>query len=112
MGDQAITMAATRAEANRIDKMKTARAKVFKDNLGNRMLFPAYIYFNREDEPREFEFFEIGMRYQLATGLKIEDEWLEFDPENFPHAQIEIGHSGFAHGGTSVLLFDGPEYHS
>tara|TARA_R110000765_G_scaffold291496_1_gene387187 strand:+ start:160 stop:438 length:279 start_codon:yes stop_codon:yes gene_type:complete len=92
--------------------MGTARAKVFTDNKGNRMLFPAYIYFKREDELPAFDFVEIGLSYQLATGLKIEDDWLEFDPANFPHAEIEIGHSGFAYGGTSVLLFDGPEYHS
>lgn len=90
--------------------MTKMRAKVFRDADGNRMLFPAYIYSDKADEPLETWWFCKGIAIRNATGLKMERDWLEFDSKHFPHVETRIGSRGFAHGSETVLLFDGPEF--
>lgn len=87
-----------------------ARTKVFKDPQGNRMLFPSMIYYNRADEPLGTDLWSRGIQMRAATGLEMENDWLEIDTEKFPNFRIEIGSSGFAHGAATVLLFEGPKF--
>lgn len=86
------------------------RAKVFRDKLGNRMVFPAHVYAKREDEPLETDWWVLGQQMRVATGLKMEDEWLDIDPLNFPRVNTEVGSSGFLHGRSEAFLFAGPEF--
>ncbi|MBO9428137.1 hypothetical protein [Sulfitobacter sp. R18_1] len=87
-----------------------ARAKVFCDDKGNRVLFPAYIYRGNEELPGDAFWFTERLRMRTATGLDVEADWFEFDDESFPHIKTSIGSSGFAHGAEDVFLFDGPEF--
>jgi hypothetical protein len=89
-----------------------ARAKVFRDDKGNRMLFPAYIYRGDDEVPLSSFWFSKYHEMRLATGLEMEDDWLVFDDEHFPHVKTDITSPGFAHGGAEVLLFDGPQFQS
>lgn len=84
-----------------------ATARVFKDQDGNRMMFPAYIY--RDDEEIE-TLSDQSMMIKLSTGLEMENELYVFDDEVFPHFKTRVGSAGFAHGSESVYLFDGPEF--
>ncbi|MEP3665792.1 MAG: hypothetical protein ABJN42_03550 [Roseibium sp.] len=72
------------------------------------MLFPGYIYGPDEDAP--INFWSIGMSLSAATGLTMEDDWIEFDADQFPHIKTSAGSAGFLHGSEDVILFDGPEF--
>ena len=85
-----------------------SKAKVFADQRGNRMMFPAYIYDEGEHIPANL--WSVGMTIQAATGLKMEADWHEFDRSAFPHIKTDIGSAGFAHGSEDVYIFDGPEF--
>jgi hypothetical protein len=87
-----------------------ARAKVFRDDNGNRMVFPGWVYYDRAAEPLETTWWSRAMMMRTATGLEIEDGWLEFDPEKFPHIDTTIGSRGFAHGSERVFVFAGPAF--
>ena len=71
-----------------------SKAKVFVDDKGNSMLFPAYIY--DEDEFVPSSLWTVGMKIRSATGLKMQDGWIEIDRAKFPHIKTRIGHLGFA----------------
>lgn len=87
-----------------------ARAKVFCDDKGNRVLFPAYIYRGNDEVPGDAFWFTERLQMKTATGLDMEADWFEFDDEVFPHVKMPIYSSGFALGLEHVFLFDGPEF--
>ena len=89
-----------------------SKAKVFYDRYGNRMIFPCYMYREKDYDtiPLETTFWTFHMGLRMATGLEMEDKWYEFDDEKFPHVRMEIGSQGFMHGAATVYLFDGPEF--
>jgi hypothetical protein len=87
-----------------------SKAKVFKDDKGNRMMFPGYIYDEGEELPSQGSFWNTGIEIKIATGLDMEPEWFDFDRAKFPHVKTSIGSSGFAHGSAEVYLFDGPAF--
>lgn len=87
--------------------MKT-KAKVFRDPHGNRFIFPMFIYHDDDIIPLETTFWDYSMRLHTATGIEMENDWLEFDDEKFPHFSSDIGSRGFAHGRASAYLFEGP----
>lgn len=87
-----------------------ARAKVFKDKDGNRMLFPGLIYESREDEPLATALWSYGNQMRVATGIEMEDGWHEFDLTAFPHVVTQLASPGFEHGGTDAYVFEGPVF--
>lgn len=86
------------------------RAKVFRDDKGNRMVFPSMIYDDRADEPLATEMWRRGLEMRAATGLEMEEGWLDIDRARFPHVVTEAGSSGFLHGRATAYLFDGPVF--
>ena len=87
-----------------------ARAKVFTDDDGNRMVLPWLIFENKEDEPLSTTLWTYATRMACATGLKMEDGWLKFEPDDFPHVVVNILSRGFEHGGGTVYMFSGPKF--
>lgn len=87
------------------------KAKVFHDGKGNRMIFPCFMYkVDDPDIPLATYFWSYGLQLSVATGLEMEDGWLEFDDEYFPHFIMDVGSRGFAHGSATAYLFDGPQF--
>lgn len=95
-----------------MDATNVAYVKVFHDNKGNRLVFPAYIYtsLGDDDVPSATDFWSIGMNMRLATGLDMEDEWMVVDLNAFPHLETAVAHSGFLHGRADAYLFAGPVF--
>lgn len=88
-----------------------SRAKVFKDTQGNRLVFPGMIYDTPEDEPLAPALWSLGQSIRSATGLEMEEGWLDLDRASFPHVTVEVTSPGFAHGGETAYVFDGPFFH-
>jgi nucleoside-diphosphate-sugar epimerase len=84
------------------------KARVFVDGIGNRMIFPGWIWEVGDDTPATM--WAAAMEIRAAVGLRMEEKWLEFDPANFPHIKMDVGHAGFAHGSEQVYLFAGPAF--
>jgi hypothetical protein len=86
-----------------------ARARVFRDDQGNRALFPAYIYRGNEELPGDAFWFAERLRMRAATGLDLEPEWLEFEDQEFPHVKAPVYSRAFVVP-EDVFLFDGPKF--
>lgn len=92
--------------------MTQAKAKIFVDHKGNRFLFPAYVYPEGSDDliPLATTFWSIGLEMKVAVGIDMEEGWFEFDDEKFPHVVTTLIHPGFAHGGATTWVFEGPTF--
>lgn len=90
-----------------------ARTKAFRDKRGNRFIYPSMIRWPQDDEadrPTECDLILQSMSLALATGTQADEGWFEFDPAVFPHIKTEILHPSFAHGGATVMMFEGPAF--
>lgn len=90
--------------------MQMARTKVFIDSHGNRLIFPSFIVTDHERSKSAADVILQAMFISTAIGLKVEPEWLEFDPERLPHVVTTLCHPGFAHGGATSYVIAGPEF--
>ena len=67
-----------------------------------------YMYGEDDLIPTATTFWSIGMGMNVATGINMEEGFLEFDDDNFPHVVGEVGSRGFEHGAATAYYFDGP----
>ena len=83
----------------------------FTDDRGNRFIFPGLIV--RPSDPKSISGSDVilrSMSLSCVLGVTLDKDRIEIDPDNFPHVESDAGHPGFAHGGATVWLFDGPVF--
>jgi hypothetical protein len=88
-----------------------ARTQSFTDDKGNRFIFPSMIIY--PDDEKSMAAHDVtlkAMTLSIALRADLDNDWLEFDPEHFPHVSTIAGHHNFMHGGATVYLFAGPEF--
>ena len=91
--------------------MTKAATKAFKDEHGNRFIFPSFII--REDDqdsPSRTDIILRAMEMKIILGLEVDEDWFEFDLEHFPHVREIACSPKFRHGGATVLIFAGPQF--
>lgn len=89
--------------------MSTGKTKTFLDRKGNRSIFPSLIIFSDDPNPRSEYDIECEARGITSyIDIKLEDGWLEFDEDNFPHIKGELLSPGFVHGAATSYVFAGP----
>lgn len=88
-----------------------AKTKSFRDHMGNRLIFPSMIIYADDENSRSAsDVVSQAIMLSMRLDLKLDKEWFEFDPKAFPHVKTIAGSRAFAHGGATVLLFEGPEF--
>lgn len=91
--------------------MKTGKTKSFTDPEGNRMVFPSMIIYSDDPDARSEHDISIqAMGIGLMTGLKVDDDWLIFEQDKFPHLEGEVGSPAFLHGRATVYTYAGPVF--
>ena len=90
---------------------KVVKTKAFRDVAGNRFIFPSFII-DEDDEksPSPVDIILRAMEMQVILDLKADEGWFEFNPSAFPHIRSIAASRAFAHGGATVLIFEGPEF--
>lgn len=85
-----------------------ARCKVLVKD-GNRFTFRSLCDFY-DDPNRKFatSFWSEAQMIALALNAEIEQEWLEFDQDHFPHVVGDLISRGFAHGAATAMIISGP----
>ena len=89
---------------------KEARTQSFTDDKGNRFIFPGLIIWPDGSGPSGSDLILRAMTLSQALRVKLDADWLRFDPTAFPHIVASAGHRNFAHGSEDVWLFAGPEF--
>lgn len=88
----------------------TARTKVFRDEYGNRCIFPKLIILEDAEAPSASDVILEAMSLGMHLKLEVEEDWFEFDPHNLPHVRAHATHSKFLFGAATVLVFEGPKF--
>lgn len=89
-----------------------AKTIAFTGESGDRFIFPSWIIYPEDPDGPSLSdlWWRANAIVARVTGLK--QEWIEFDPEHFPHVEGSIGSRIFQHGSASVMYFAGPEFDS
>ena len=87
-----------------------AKTIAFTDEHGNRFIFPSWIIYPDDPDAPSASTLWWQAHAICARLCGATHEWIELDPEQFPHVRGEARSGIFMHGAATTLLFAGPDF--